>query len=533
VAQLRARKQRPAKPFAVMALNVASVAQVCEVGANANELLESRERPIVLLDAVASVDQLLPGVAPGLDQLGVMLPLTPIQWLLWHEAAGRPQGSEWADAPSSMLLVMTSANPGGEPLVRDNDEALARLGHIADAILDHDRDIVARCDDSVIALHGAQSVFLRRSRGYAPQAISLGEEGATVLALGAHMKTTVCATRGAEAFLSPHVGDLDTAAGCAFLDETAQRLLDLLAVRPERIAHDAHPDLYSSRLAQRLAAQFDVPTLAVQHHHAHIAAVCAEHQWCEPVLGLALDGIGYGADGGVWGGELLQVAGAQFERIGHLRPLPLPGGDRAAREPWRMAAAVLHALGRGDEIARRFSKEAGAATVATMLERGLNSPPTSSLGRVFDAATALLGLCAHQRFEAQAAILLEQAAQRYIRHQGWLQPRVEDAAECATLDLLPLLDRLVEAQDAERSAAEFHAGLVTTLGAWVAAAAQRSGLNTVALGGGCFANRLLMTGLRQNLEQRGLQVLQPRLVPPGDGGLALGQAWVALNKRDN
>lgn len=530
VLRLRERKNREAKPFAVMFANTASLRDLAQVASDEASLLESRERPIVLLRAKPDCDSVLPGIAPGLLWLGAMLPVTPIQWLLFHEAAGRPAGTNWLTAPHTLALVMTSANPGGEPIVRDNDEAMARLGDIADAILQHDREVIARCDDSVLRPMVDSTAFIRRSRGYAPTAIRLPRRGPCVLAFGAFLKNTVCVTRGDEAFLSPHIGDLDTAATCGLLDETVARMVDLLGVNPTLVAHDLHPDYFSTHAAAQFSVRHGLPLLGVQHHHAHIAAVCAEHGSQAPVLGLALDGVGLGADGGAWGGELLRVTGAEFERLGHLRPLLLPGGDRAAREPWRMAAAVLHALGQGDQIAARFSDPA-APTVATMLERGINCPASSSLGRIFDAAAGLLNISTRNRYEAQAAILLEQAATQHVEIHGWPVTIAEswNVAADGTLDLLPLLASLDSATDIDAAAARFHATLVAALGEWVAQAAVRNNLKTVAFGGGCFLNRLLCAGLRQNLTQRGIRVLVPRQVPPGDAGIALGQAWVAIN----
>jgi hydrogenase maturation protein HypF len=351
-----------------------------------------------------------------------------------------------------------------------------------------------------------------------------------VLAFGAHLKNTVCVTRGDEAFMSPHIGDLNNAATCAFLDETVERLLNLLEVKPDVVAHDLHPDDYSTRAATAFAARHGLPTVAVQHHHAHIAAVCAEHGHSGSVLGLALDGVGLGSDGKAWGGELLRLDGPLATRLGHLRPLALPGGDKAAREPWRMAASVLHELGRNAEIGARFQAR-GADTVAGMLERQLNSPRSSSMGRVFDAAAGFLGLCSHMKFEAQAAMLVEQAATRHIELHGWPQPMVNGwlISSDGQLDLLPLLASLDRASDVDQAAARFHATLVAALAQWVTQAAQTQGLTTLAWGGGCFLNSLLSSGLRQNLEQRGITVLVPQRLSPGDSGLALGQAWVAMN----
>ncbi|MFZ2124675.1 MAG: carbamoyltransferase HypF [Rhodoferax sp.] len=494
-------------------------------------LLASRERPIVLLRTQAGCDAALPGVAPGLQRLGVMLPATPIHFLLFHEAAGRPAGTAWLDQPQALVLVMTSANPGGEPIVRDTAEAHARLAGIADALLDHDRDIVARCDDSVLQVAAGSAQFIRRSRGVAPAAMALPQAGASVLAFGSHLKNTVCVTRGHDAFLSPHIGSLDNAASCQFQDETVQRLCDLLDVKPKLVAHDLHPDDYSTRAAVAYAQRHDLPTLAVQHHHAHIAAVCAEHGWQGPLLGLALDGVGLGSDGTAWGGELLRVDGAHFARLGHLRPLPMPGADRAAREPWRMAAAVLHALGRNAEIVQRCQDPA-ASTVAAMLARQFNCPRTSSMGRVFDAAAGLLGLSHTLAYEAQAAMLLEQAATQHIQAHGWPDPMpngylISASAAISQLDLLPVLDALIDAKDVGHAAAVFHATLAAALTDWVLQAVNTTGLTTLAWGGGCFLNALLTSQLRQNLQGQGITLLAPQRSAPGDGSIALGQAWVA------
>jgi hydrogenase maturation protein HypF len=525
VARLRAAKQREEKPFAVMAANAGSLEPYALVDEDARRLLESRERPIVLLEKRPGCDEALAGIAGGVSALGAMLPVTPIQWLLFFAASGSSGGTDWLARPQELLLVMTSANPGGEPLVIGNDEAVRRLSGIADAFVVHDRDIAARCDDSLVRATAAGPAFVRRARGYTPRAIALPRAGPPVLATGAWLKNTACVTRGAEAFLSPHVGDLDNAPTCEALDEAVAHLLAILEVEPAACAHDLHPDFYSSRLAARLAAERGVPAFAIQHHHAHIAAVCAEHGHEGPVLGLALDGVGLGTDGTAWGGELLRVDGARFSRLGHLGALRLPGGDRAAREPWRMAASALHALGRTAEIPARFALP-GVAIVAEMLERGTNSPLTTSAGRWFDAAAALLGVRALTAFEGQAAMQLEALATAHgpvaAERSLW---RV---AGDGTLDLLPLAQRLAELRDPAFGAALFHATLVQALAAWTLEAAAREGLATVALGGGCFVNAILSEGLRRALSAGGLTVLEARAAPANDGGIALGQAWAAL-----
>jgi len=524
VAELRQRKAREEKPFAVMGFNAAAFAGVAEIDTDALALLHNAASPIVLCRKGA---QELPGIAPGLGWVGAMLPTTPLHLLLWHEAAGRPAGTEWLGAPHDLLLVMTSANPQGEPLVIGNDEALDRLAGIADAFLLHNRDIVVRCDDSVaFAASGGVPAFIRRARGYTPAPIPLADDGPTVLAFGAFLKNTVCVLKGREAFLSQHIGGLDNAAAIGFQEEVVDHLLAILAVQPDLVAHDLHPDFASTLLAAAYAAERGIPAIAVGHHHAHIAAIAAEHGHPGPLIGLALDGVGLGPDGGLWGGELLHVDGADCERIGHLRELALPGGDRAAREPWRMAGSALFACGRGSEIAhfiaRRHPGHDGAR-LAQMLTRNLNCPPTSSLGRLFDAAAGLLGLRSVMRYEGQAAMELEGLAARH----GPVAPLKDGIVSGQIADFSPLLSFLADCQDASFGAAVFHATVAAGLADWAAEAAARQGLRVVACGGGCALNQLLMQALRTQLTARGLTFLEARQAPPNDGGIALGQAWVA------
>lgn len=540
VALLRERKHRDEKPFAVMVANAASALGWVDASPAEQALLAAAERPIVLASLRPHREgrgDALPGIAPGLQTLGLMLPCTPIQFLLFHEAAGRPAGVDWLQQAQELMLVMTSANPGGEPLVRDNGEALARLQGIADALLLHERDIVARCDDSVLrVLAGGAPQFIRRARGWTPRPIALGahwQGSASVLATGGGLKNTVCVTRGSEAFLSPHIGSLDNAATCEALVEMTERLCRVLDVQPQAFAHDLHPDFFSTRHAQALAGARGLPVFAVQHHHAHIAAVAAEHGVQGPLLGLALDGVGLGSDGGAWGGELLLVDGARFERLGHLAAIALPGGDTAAREPWRMAAAVLHSLGRGAEIEVRYRHRPAAAAVHQMLQRQLRCPPTTSAGRWFDAAAALLHVRETNAFEGQAAMQLEALAANAATWppEAELDALVTLRAD-GSLDPTPLLAQLADTAvaDAAAAAALFHHALAAGLARWVAQAATGSGLRTVALGGGCFLNALLNALLVPRLQALGLRVLQARQAPPNDGGLALGQAWVALHR---
>jgi hydrogenase maturation protein HypF len=529
VARLRSRKKRAAKPLAVMVANTASLARWVSVSPEEQALLSGAQRPIVLLEKHAAADCDLPGLAPGVRWLGAMLPYTPVHYLLFHEAAGRPRGLSWLQEAQDLALVMTSANVHGEPLVTQNQEALQQLAAIADAFLLHDRDIVTRCDDSVMrVLPGGAQQFVRRSRGYTPLALPVAGGGATVLALGGHDKNTFCLVRDHQAFLSQHIGDLDRVSSCLALEQGCSHLQTLLQIRPQVLAHDLHADFFSSRLAQQLSERWQLPLVAVQHHHAHIAAVLAEHRVEQPVLGLALDGVGLGLDGQAWGGELLLVDGAGFERLGHLRGIGLPGGDRAAREPWRMGAAALSLLGRGDEIASRFSAQPAAGQLAQLLARGV--PLTSSMGRWFDAAAGLLGIMSRMQFEGQSAMYLEALAEQY----GPLDPApafsryyVLEQRDGLQLDLVPLLQALSQQLDPAYGAALFHAVLIEALAEWVAQAAVISGIARVACAGGCFLNRQLVRGLQQALRLRGLDMLLSHEVPPGDGGLSLGQAWVA------
>ncbi|PUB37421.1 hydrogenase maturation protein HypF [Pseudomonas sp. GV105] len=357
-----------------------------------------------------------------------------------------------------------------------------------------------------------------------------------VLACGAWLKNTACLLQGDQVLWSPLHGDLGDPQSCLDLAASLDVLLACAEVTPQAIAHDLHPDFYSSQLAVTLAEKLNVPAVAVQHHHAHIAALMAEHGLDGPVLGLALDGVGLGSDGAAWGGELLWVASDAWRRLGYLLPLPLPGGDVAAREPWRLAAAALHLLGRDDEILRRLGPlvgEQSANTVAQMLARNLNCPPSSGAGRWFDAAAGILGISVRQQFEAEAAIALERLAAEYLATHA--EPAIDGLWHLradGVLDLLPLLTRLFELADSARSAegaALFHLTLAAALADWVE---HQSTTLPVLLGGGCFANRLLSARLTQRLSARGLAVFSAQAVSCGDAGLALGQAWVAAHWRD-
>jgi hydrogenase maturation protein HypF len=519
VAKLRQRKQRDAKPFAVMALNVASLEGLVSMTSAEVPLLTSAERPIVLLakdKTSASTVLLTPEIAPGLDRLGVMLPGTPLHYLLMHAAAGQPAGTDWLQQALPVYLVITSANPGGEPLVIGNDEANKRLADIADTIVTYNRDIVTPVDDSVVQQLQSGPQIIRRARGYVPQAIALGRKVPSILAVGGHLKNTVCITRGDEAFVSQHIGSLDNPATVEFFETTIDRLRDFLQVDPAIVAHDLHPEFVSTRYAHDLG----LPCVGVQHHHAHLAAVAAEHHIEEAVLGLCLDGYGMSEDGTAWGGELFLLQDATATRLAHLRPMLQPGGERAAREPWRMAVAILADLGEQAQIPMRFSAQAHAKQIGTLLEREMHCLPTTSCGRLFDAVSALLGVASHNHYEGEAAMRLQSlVSQPSVMRGGWLFTQDE-------LDLRPLLHSLLSC-DAVTGANRFHGTLAAALSEWVSHYAGQLGIRKVLLAGGCLQNPYLCNDLTNGLQSRTIEALLSQSVPVNDGGLSLGQAWVA------
>lgn len=504
VQRLRDRKQRDAKPFAVMVAAPEAVAEIGVVDADELALLETPARPIVLL---RSRDSLASSVAPGLSRIGVMLPATPLHHLILHALSG---------GGVTPAIVATSANPGGEPLVIDNDEALRRLCGIADLIVTHDRDIVARADDSVVAVVVGQPQFIRRARGYVPEPIRLSRPVPSVLAVGGALKSTVTVTRGNEAFVSQHIGDLDTAEGIRFFEETIGHLLSTLDVDPVVVAHDLHPNMASTRFAETFGRE----PIAIQHHHAHAAAVIAEHGLEGPSLALVLDGHGYGPDGSNWGGELLLCEGTGFRRFGHLVPLKMPGGDRAAREPWRMAAAMLAQLHRADEIPQRFAAQPHAAGLPMLLSRP-DMPTTTSAGRLFDAAAGLLGVCSMQSYEGEAAMKLEaRVRDPVVMDGGW-------NIDAGMLSFEPLFERLAGPIDQTTGAELFHGTFAIACVDWIRRAAKSTGINNVTLSGGCFLNAIVTDIVRRDCTAAGVKVFLPRQVPPNDGGLSLGQAWIA------
>lgn len=510
--KLREQKNRDAKPFALMVANTISAEQIVEINDQANALLESKERPIVLLKKKRD----LPEIAPHLNHFGIMLPSTPLHYLLFNAFAGNPNGCHWLAELQSMILVVTSANWGGEPLIIEEDHAKQKLSTIADKIVSYNRQIITRVDDSVIHLHNKAPMFIRRARGFVPSPIQLPRAIPPTLAVGGHLKNTFCITREDEAFVSQHIGSLHNKATIEFFHESLTHLLRFLNVTPERIAHDLHPDFYTTRFAK----SYGIPALAIQHHHAHLASVIAEHGIQKHVLGLALDGYGYGLDGEAWGGELFLLEKHELTRIGSFYPLLQPGGEIAAREPWRMGASVLHHLGKRDEIIKRFSNCPQAHLIHHVLDKKINSPKTSSCGRLFDAASALLGIQQISQYEGQAAMQLESLVTHpQIIPNGW---RISEDH----FDMTPTLEQLLGLGDPILGANLFHGTLIAGLTEWIKKISREKKIDHIVLSGGCFLNKILSDGLINALSASGITPLLPRNLPPNDGGISLGQAWI-------
>ena len=522
VQRLRARKGRRGKPFALMVADLAVARILCEVGAEEERLLTSRERPIVLLRARPH-NAIAPAVAPGQHTLGLMLPYTPLHHLLLQPGP---------DAPDA--LVMTSGNLSEEPLVAHNEEALARLAAIADAFLLHNRDIYIRCDDSVTRIFQGAELPIRRARGYAPYPIHLGADTLPLLACGAELKNTFCLTRGPYAFLSQHIGDLENLETLQAYRAAITHYERIFRVRPQALAYDPHPDYLASRYARQRAADEGLPAVAVQHHHAHIAACLAEHKHPGPVIGLACDGAGYGADGAIWGGEFLLADRRGYRRLAHLAYVPLPGGDAAVRHPYRMAWSHLHhaygdiwptlpSLQTLDPIEERVVRRQIAAR--------LNTPPTSSLGRLFDAISALCGVCYTATYEGQAAIELEMAADEsetgaYPWPLATPPPDAPWAIDPAPL-VRAVVDDLLAGVGVARIAARVHNTLAQAASDVCCHLREITGVHEVALSGGVWQNMLLLERTLERLRAAGFTVYIHRLTPPNDGGLSLGQAVVA------
>ncbi|MFB6846968.1 carbamoyltransferase HypF [Streptomyces sp. NPDC056373] len=520
---LRSRKARGGKPFAVMCADLDEVRRLAEVSSSELAALTGPRRPIVLLRRRPETNGLAPGVCPGSPHLGVMLPYTPVHTLLF----GLP-----GDPPGPRVLVMTSGNRSGEPIVTDDDEALTRLAGLADAWLAHDRTIASPCDDSLLRVRpdGTEQV-LRRSRGYVPRPLRLPVPVRPALAVGGDLKNALCLGAGDQAWFGPHIGDMGDLTTLEAARRADAHLRALTGVSPELVAADRHPGYHSTRWASRLAGHAPVP---VQHHHAHIASAMAGHglDGTTPVIGVAFDGTGYGDDGTVWGGEILLADYTGFRRYARLSPAPLPGGDAGVANPCRLALARLWAAGLPwdpDLPCVTACPPRELAVLQQQLSGGLACVPTSSMGRLFDAVSSLVGVCHRAGYEAQAALELEAAA-----------ASVWDADPSAyaftgDLDPAPVLGALIadlrRGTPAAVLAARFHRGVAQAVTGICRRARQDTGLTTAALSGGVFANALLEEECARLLSANGFAVLRHCEVPPNDGGLALGQLVVAAHLR--
>ncbi|MEO9223694.1 MAG: carbamoyltransferase HypF [Acidimicrobiales bacterium] len=517
VAELRHRKHRDDKPFAVMPRDLADAEALCVLDDRARAALESPRRPIVLAPRRANA-AIAPAVAPAVPELGLLLPYSALHHLLMR-AVDRP-------------IVLTSGNVSDEPIAHIDADAVGRLGPLVDGLLTHDRPIHIRCDDSVVRAAGGRPTVLRRSRGYAPEPVALPFEApGHVLAVGAELKSTVSVARGRSVVVSHHLGDLEHLATYQAFLQAVDHLPALTGVRPALIAHDLHPEYLSSKYA----ADSGLETFAVQHHHAHVAACMVEHGRTEPVLGVAFDGLGFGADGTLWGGELLVADLGGFERVGHLRTVPMPGGAAAIRQPWRMAAVwAERALGREQAIKAIPGVDASRIDAVLDVATAPSTPVTSSMGRLFDAVAALLGCRNEVTYEAQAAIELEALARTVPASDA---PCYDEAVEwaleggIAVIDPAPLVARVIVQRDdgiePARIAAGFHAAIGRVMARIAAELAAQHGLDTVVLSGGVFQNVRMRTTMKSALEQAGTTVLAHEKLPTNDGSISVGQAAVA------
>ncbi len=517
VATLRGRKLRVDKPFAVMVPTIDEALEQAQMTETELGLFSSRERPIVLVNRRpdSTIDE---AVAPGQNRLGLMLPYTPLHELILEQENGYPTA-----------LVMTSGNTSEEPIATDNQEALQRLGSLADGFLLHDRAIRTRCDDSVVGAFETEIYPLRRSRGYAPYPIRLPWAGKPILAGGSELKNTFCLMQGENAFISHHIGDLENYETLNAFEDGIQHYERLFRVQPELFAYDLHPDYLATRYIKERSAREERPAFGVQHHHAHIAACMVENGF-EPesrVIGLSFDGTGYGHDGAIWGGEVLVGGYAEVERAAHLRYVPLPGGDTAVRAPWRMALAWLWGSGLewSDDLAPVVgSSQEERHVLLAQLEQGLNAPPTSSMGRLFDAVAALVGVRQKVNYEAQAAMELEALVD--LSEQGLYPITVEDELIDPGETFAAILEDVRRKIDKGVIAARFHNTLVSMIETLCDPLREAHGLHDVVLSGGVWQNLVLLEKSVMSLRERGYTVWIHQQVPANDGGVSLGQVAV-------
>jgi len=516
VTRLRKKNTGEEKPLAVMSYDLARIRRYAHIDPAEEAILSSSRRPIVLIKK-REPNPLSPQISPRNKNFGAMLPYTPLHYLLLSN--------------DFTALVMTSGNLSEEPIVIHNNEAFTRLGNIADYFLIHNRDIYLRCDDSIVRRVRGSTRLIRRSRGYVPVPVFLREKVPQILACGAELKNTICLTKGKNAFVSQHIGDLKDLETCRFFELTIRHMERILNIHPKIIAHDLHPDYLSTRYAQEQEGAKKIP---VQHHHAHIVSCMAENKLDGPVLGLSFDGTGYGTDGSIWGGEVLIAEEDGFKRAAHIAYLPMPGGAAAIKEPWRMAISYLYETFGESFLELRLPlfwkvEKEKIKTICQMISRGINSPQTSSLGRLFDGVAAIVGIRNKVAYEGQAAVELEMAAggtTEKCYEYTWQQKK-------GVYEILfqPIISGVV--RDAEKRlhaseiSSKFHATLIQLFSDLCSVLREDTGLNRVVLSGGVFQNAIMLGSLTEALGKKGFEIFSHSLVPTNDGGISLGQAVVA------
>lgn len=572
VRKLRMRKRRPAKPFAVMMRDEETVLRECLVNSEQRQILTGHQKPILLLERKREdgpQSLIAPSAAPGNPRIGVMLPYTPLHMLLFRY----DDGLQMPDC-----LVMTSGNVSGAPICRDDADVMAELSDFCDCILSHDRLIRIRADDTVMDFHRGHPYMIRRSRGYAPLPVLLSDghflkndrsgmnTGKCILAIGGELKNTFCISSGNLFYLSPYIGDLEDLRTVRALRETVERMESLLEVKPGAIVCDLHPKYNSTMAAEEMAAEKGIPLIRIQHHYAHVLSCMAENDRTDPVIGVSFDGTGFGEDGTIWGGEILLADGRGFTRKYSIFPFLQTGGDSAPRQGWRIAASMIWSLCKRENDAAKAAEsysdiikklgicdDQNARVQRMMAEKGIQAVTSTSAGRLFDAVSAMLGICTESTYEGEASIELQFAAERYDErckkeaeglaldeyplssgNEIQTEKEVSAGSEVSGVKRLPtdrlfasLMEKRLSGEDVERLAWEFHAGLAALIVRACVETSDRTGIRTAALTGGCFQNRLLLSLVEDSLSQKGIEVLIHHLVPPNDGGIALGQALAA------
>lgn len=518
VHNLRLRKHRPNKPFALMALNTESIKKYAYANNIEQELLESQERPIVILEDKKN-SKLSEQIAPNLNKLGFMLPATGVDYLLFYNLLGRPKGTDWLKEVNDIVLVVTSANVSGDSIIAENQEAIGKLKGIADIVVTDKRRIAIKSDDSVLHVVANKPLMIRRARRFVPKAIKLSESLDNVLATGAFLKNTFCIINGSQAYLSQYIGDMASQDSIDYYHQVLTHYQKLFNIDIKAVACDMHPDIYTSQFAQ----SFDLPIYKIQHHQAHLAAVIAEHGVKGKAIGLVLDGFGLGEDGVARGGELYycDIDNISFKRIGELVPIPYLGGDNVAKEPWRMALALCKLY--NISVPRSIKKYKGSEALEKALIGNKGSLlVTTSMGRIFDGISSLLDICHINTYEAEAAMCLEALVSEPVCRKELVSITKDNK-----LDLSILIKEVLQVKNKEQASSLWHGTLALAISKWLYHATKIRNISTVILSGGCFQNKILLKYVMRYLHKSDLKVYISEKVPVNDGGVSLGQAWLA------